>query len=92
MTSIIAYARFVLCFHAAVLKDEPLLEAARSDLGRSVKGKEFAYLLEASYFLTGGPVPDEVPRAAWIDGPEATSARWRQLVQDRRIQIADQEG
>ena len=92
LTSITAYARFVLCFHAAVLDDEPLLETARSDLRRSVKGREFAYLLETSYFLTSEPVPDDVPRAAWIDGTETTSARWRQLVQDRRIQIADREG
>ncbi|WP_123814529.1 ATP/GTP-binding protein [Myceligenerans xiligouense] len=92
LTSITAYARFALCFHAAILADRDMLEAARTELRRSVKGKEFSYLLEASYFLADESVPNDVPRADWIDGPETTRARWRQLVHDRTVQIIDREG
>jgi hypothetical protein len=92
LSSIAAYARFALCFHGAVLEDGSLLTRAREELRRSVKGREFAYLLEASYFLVQETAPDSVPTAEWIDGAETTSARWQQLVQDRRVQIADMEG
>ncbi len=88
LTVIAAYARFVLCFHAAVLDDAVLLATARDELRLSVHGGEFAYLLEASYFLAAETVPTAVPRADWIDGAETTGARWRRLVVDRRRDAA----
>lgn len=57
LSSSIAYARFALCFHAVITGEVSLIATARSQLQRCVRGAEFAYLLELSYFMTGSEPP-----------------------------------
>ncbi|GHE26398.1 ATP/GTP-binding protein [Kitasatospora indigofera] len=88
LTSSAAYARFAVCFDAAITDSPQQLESARQGLLLSVQGAEFAYLLELSYLMTGHRPPEDLPRAHWIDGVQETGARWRRLIDDRRAQLA----
>lgn len=88
LTSSVAYARLAVCFHHAVLADQPALDAARARLRACVNGAEFAYLLEISHFFDGSEPPTDLPRARWIDGTPATAARWAAVTADRRTAIA----
>lgn len=88
LTSSVAYARFAVCFHHAVLADQPALDAARARLRGCVNGAEFAYLLEISHLFDGSEPPSDLPRATWIDGTSATAARWSALTSDRQSAIA----
>ncbi|WP_123666448.1 ATP/GTP-binding protein [Actinocorallia herbida] len=92
LSSCVAYAKFALCFHAAVIGAPDLLRTGREWLGESVRGAEFAYLVELTYFMTGEQAPADLPRARWIDGTEATRARWTGLVLDRRREISGRRG
>ncbi|WP_326600308.1 ATP/GTP-binding protein [Streptomyces sp. NBC_01803] len=87
LSSSIAYARFALCFHAVITGEVSLIATARSQLQRCVRGAEFAYLLELSYFMTGSEPPHHLHRAQWIDGRERTADRWSGLVIGRRRHI-----
>ncbi|MFI0941269.1 ATP/GTP-binding protein [Streptomyces sp. NPDC021020] len=88
LTSSVAYARLAVCFHHAVLADQPGLAAARTRLRGCVNGAEFAYLLEISHFFDGSEPPPDLPRAAWLDGTQATAARWSTLLADRRAAVS----
>lgn len=88
LTSSMAYARLAACFHATVLDDAEALAAAREELRLSVRGAEFAYLLELSYMMAGEDKPPEFPGAQWLDGAQETRGRWRRLIEDRRAQLA----
>ncbi|SHL02479.1 ATP/GTP-binding protein [Actinacidiphila paucisporea] len=87
LTSSVAYARLAVCFHHAVLADQPALETARARLRTCVNGAEFAYLLEISHLLDGSEPPSDLPRATWIDGFPATAARWSAIAADRRAAV-----
>ncbi|MEO3782850.1 hypothetical protein ABGB12_05965 [Actinocorallia sp. B10E7] len=92
LSSCAAYAKFALCFHAAITGSQNLLATGRAWLGESLRGAEFAYLLELTYFMTGEQPPPELPRARWIDGLDETRSRWAWLVQDRRRELRDFRG
>lgn len=92
LTSCVAYARFAACFHAAIVDSADLMGAARAQLQLSVRREEFAYLLELAYLMAGEQVPDDLPRARWIDGVEQTQARWTALVAERRLEILGHTG
>ncbi|EST29291.1 hypothetical protein N566_22370 [Streptomycetaceae bacterium MP113-05] len=87
LSSPAAYARFIVCFHQAVRRDEAGLAAAREGLKRHIRGHEFAYLLELSYLMAPHVPADDVPRARWIDGQEETRDRWARCVDERRQEI-----
>ncbi|RSN67269.1 ATP/GTP-binding protein [Actinomadura sp. WAC 06369] len=87
VSSCAAYARLALCFHAAARESPELMSSARRRLDESVRGEEFAYLMEITYFLTGEDVPDGLPRAHWIGGEARVRAQWSGLVAERRRDI-----
>jgi hypothetical protein len=87
LTSSVAYTRLAVCFHHAVGTDPSALDAARARLRECVRGAEFAYLLEISHFFDGTQPPPELPRASWVDGTQATAARWAAITADRRASI-----
>lgn len=87
LTSPAAYARFATCFHAAVRGDPALLDEARDQLRRHVRGAEFAYLLELSYLMTGELPPADLPRAQWLDGERETRTRWMRCVDERQQEL-----
>lgn len=88
LSSCVAYARFVACFHAAIVGSPALVQDGRARLSECVSGAEFAYLLELAHYLTGKEAPAELPRAVWIDGVEATRNRWMTLVTERRRSLS----
>ncbi|WP_405553714.1 ATP/GTP-binding protein [Streptomyces sp. NBC_01171] len=92
LTSSVAYVHLAACFHAAVLDSPALLEAARDRLATSVRGEEFAYLMELTYLMRGDQRPSELPAAQWLDGVQQTQARWAALVADRRREAAANRG
>jgi hypothetical protein len=87
LSSCAAYASLAVCLHSAVLGSSEEITAARAGLRACVRGEEFAYLLEITYFMVGETPPEDLPRARWIDGAEATQARWQQIVWDRRQEL-----
>lgn len=87
LTSSVAYARLAVCFHHAVRADQSALDAARVRLRSCVNGAEFAYLLEISHFFDSSEPPPDLPRANWIDGTQATAARWAAVAADRRAAL-----
>jgi len=87
LSSSVAYIRFTICFHYAIAADAEGLTRARRRLRECVSGAEFAYLVEISHFLDLSEPPDDLPKAAWIDGLEQTRSRWAQLADDRRMAI-----
>ncbi|MEU2102334.1 hypothetical protein [Nocardia sp. NPDC019255] len=91
LTSPAAYARFAACFHAAILEDPTLVDAALEGLRASVNGDEFAYLMEIAHIMTVTPAPTELPGADWIDGEPTVNTLWTQLVTDRRRELAATE-
>ncbi|GAA2160275.1 hypothetical protein [Actinomadura napierensis] len=92
LSSCMAYARLAVCFDAAVRDSSELMDAARAQLRASVRGEEFAHLMEISYFMTGEDVPSGLPLARWIDGETRTRARWRRLVTERRAELGPHGG
>ncbi|MGW0734435.1 ATP/GTP-binding protein [Streptomyces sp. NPDC002851] len=88
LTSSIAYVRFALCLHAAVLGEPALLSEAREQLRACVRGEEFAYLLELAYLMAGEEPPGDLPRAQWVDEEDQVRARWTSIVDDRRREAA----
>ncbi|MEU6578515.1 ATP/GTP-binding protein [Streptomyces sp. NPDC046805] len=92
LTSSVAYARLAGCFHATVLDSPSLLEEARDRLRTSVRGEEFAYLMELTYLMAGDQPPTELPAAQWLDGVQQTQARWAALVADRRREVSANRG
>ncbi len=92
LTSSIAYVRFAVCLHAAVV-DQPALRAeARERLHECVRGEEFAYLAELSYLMAGEDPPEDLPRAEWMDERSRVRARWVAIVEDRRREAAAHRG
>ncbi|MDH6567090.1 hypothetical protein M2160_002111 [Streptomyces sp. SAI-117] len=74
-----------LGFHHAVHADEVRLNACLARLRETVRGGDYAYYGDIVCFMAGWPLPDDGPsRAQWLDGPERTRARWRDLVTARR--------
>ncbi|ONK11303.1 hypothetical protein STBA_20340 [Streptomyces sp. MP131-18] len=88
LSSSVAYAHLAGCFHAAVLGSPSLLAEARDRLRASVRGEEFAYLLELAHLMAGDPPPPGLPAAQWLDGRQQTQARWTALVADRQREVA----
>lgn len=87
LTSSVAYTRLAVCFHHAVRAEEAALEAARLRLRACVNGVEFAYLVEISHFFDGSRPPLDLPRATWLDGTAATTARWAAVAAERRAAL-----
>ncbi|MDR3083317.1 MAG: hypothetical protein LBV60_20770 [Streptomyces sp.] len=79
-----ARLRLALCFHHAVRADDVALTAALSGLRTHTADGYFAHYAEAAHFLAAVPLPDDWPRARWVDGEAVTRARWRGLVLARR--------
>lgn len=92
LTSSIAYVRFAVCLHAAVLGEPDLQEEARERLHECVRGEEFAYLAELSYLMVGEDPPEDLPRAEWVDEQSRVQARWVAIVDDRRRETAAHRG
>jgi hypothetical protein len=84
LTSSAAYAAFAQAFHFAVANDVAGLTRARAVLRALVRGDEFAYLCEIVDSWLGERAGEPVPAADWVDGTQATAARWRQIVSRRR--------
>ncbi|MFE1596254.1 hypothetical protein [Nocardia sp. NPDC058705] len=87
LTSLAGYARLAGCFHAAVVDSPQLTDHARMLLRDSVKGAEFAYLIEIAYMLTNQDSPSTL-RSDWIEGAVTAKQRWSGLVTDRRAELA----
>ncbi|WP_328387183.1 ATP/GTP-binding protein [Streptomyces sp. NBC_00400] len=92
LTSSVAYVRFAVCLHAAVLGESAPRDEARERLHECVRGEEFAYLVELSYLMAGEEPPADLPRAEWVDERSRVRARWAAIVDDRRREAAAQRG
>ncbi|MFF9819021.1 ATP/GTP-binding protein [Streptomyces sp. NPDC014006] len=86
LTSSAAYAHLALCFHHAVRGSADELATARAALRERVHGAEFAYLVEISHFMDHTEPDLGLPRAAWVDGTDATAERWHAIVANRRAE------
>lgn len=92
LTSIVAYARFAACFHAAIINQPEHMRTAREELRECLRGAEFAYLVEISHMIDNTTPPSDLPRAQWVDGEEETRTRWQRLVTDRRAELTLLDG
>lgn len=92
LTSSVAYVRFAVCLHAAVLGESAMRDEARARLHECVRGEEFAYLAELSYLMAGEEPPADLPRAEWVDERSRVRARWAAIVDDRRREAAAHRG
>ncbi|MFD6401279.1 hypothetical protein [Nocardia sp. NPDC060249] len=90
LTSLAGYARLAACFHAAVVDSPQLSEHAQMLLRESVRGAEFAYLVEIAYMFTNRDSPSTL-RSDWIEGAATAKQRWSGLVTDRRAELAATE-
>jgi len=88
LTSSVAYISFALCLHATIRDSAALVAEARATLARSVRGREFAYLLELTYLAAGEQPPVDLPRAQWLDPVDRVADRWKTIVDDRRRETA----
>ncbi|ALO05688.1 Putative ATP/GTP-binding protein [Streptomyces venezuelae] len=73
-----------LAFHQAVLDDRMALTATMSRLRELTRGGDYAYYIDIAFFMAGLPLPAEHTAPQWLDGEQATRARWRELVTARR--------
>jgi hypothetical protein len=88
LTSSVAYISFALCLHAIILTSPDRTAEARATLTRSVRGREFAYLLELTYLADDDEPPAGLPRARWLDSADQVAERWKTVVDDRRRETA----
>ncbi len=86
LSSILAYARFLACFNAALSSDETRLLAARAALNE-LGAADFRWLDEVVGFWLDAPEPDDGDASDWLGGAAVARDRWRQLAQDRRARL-----
>ncbi|MEU6950072.1 hypothetical protein ABZ957_33350 [Streptomyces sp. NPDC046316] len=70
----------VLDFHQAVLDDQGALTATISRLRALTRNGDFAYCVDIACFMADLPLLAEHAAPRWLDGEQATRARWRELV------------
>lgn len=87
LTSTVAYARFAVCFHAAIGGQPDHIRTARDELRGCLRGAEFAYLVEISHMIDNTTPASDLPRAQWVEGEEETRTRWQRLVAERRAEL-----
>ncbi|MFF4506580.1 hypothetical protein [Streptomyces sp. NPDC001401] len=71
-------------FHQAVLDDHDALAATLARLREQTQNGDYAYYIDIASFMAGLPLPDGHTPPLWLDGEQATRARWRELVTARR--------
>ncbi|MFJ4617365.1 hypothetical protein [Streptomyces sp. NPDC088812] len=80
-----AKLQLALCFHHAVLDAHNDLTAGIGRLCELTQSGDYAYYVDIAHFMVGLPLPEQAPRARWIDGEERTRERWRNIVIRRRL-------
>ncbi|MFE3770796.1 ATP/GTP-binding protein [Streptomyces sp. NPDC059122] len=78
-----ATLELAVCFHHAVLDDAEQVAASLDRLQQATSSGDYAYYGDIAHFMAGLPLAD-VSRAQWLDGEQATRARWRTLVTARQ--------
>ncbi|NUK11157.1 ATP/GTP-binding protein, partial [Streptomyces lunaelactis] len=84
LTSVTPTLELALAFHQAVLDDYDALTATISRLRELTRGADFAYYVDIASFMADLPLPAGHAAPQWLDGEQATRARWRELVTARR--------
>ncbi|MEU3048480.1 hypothetical protein ABZ705_18545 [Streptomyces sp. NPDC006984] len=79
-----AKLQLALCFHHAVLDAHNDLAAGITRLCELTQSGDYAYYVDIAHFMASLPIPEQAPRAGWIDGEERTRERWRNIVIRRR--------
>ena len=70
--------------HHAALDAHHDLAAGIARLRELTQSGDYAYYVDIAHLMAGLPIPEQAPRARWIDGEERTRERWRNIVIRRR--------
>lgn len=73
-----------VAFHQAVLDDDQALNATIARLREQTSDGTHAYYIDITHFTAGLQLPADHTPPRWLDGEEATRARWRAMVTARR--------
>ncbi|GGO58863.1 ATP/GTP-binding protein [Streptomyces lasiicapitis] len=84
LTSSAPTLELALAFHQAVLDDQDGLAATIDRLREQTRGGDYTYYTDIASFMAGLPLPADHTPPRWLDGDQATRARWRALVTARR--------
>ncbi|MEU9291989.1 hypothetical protein AB0D57_47300 [Streptomyces sp. NPDC048275] len=84
LTSMTPTLELALAFHQAALEDRDGLSAAISRLRELTRDGDYAYYVDIAHFMADLSLPAEHTAPRWLDGEQATRARWQTLVTDRR--------
>lgn len=84
LTSMTPTLELALAFHQAVLNDHDGLNATISRLHELTGGGDYAYYVDIACFMAGLPLPADHTAPQWLDGEQATRARWHDLISTRR--------
>ncbi|MFD7324828.1 hypothetical protein ACFV9D_27705 [Streptomyces sp. NPDC059875] len=82
LTSMTSTLELALAFHQAVMDAQGALTATISRLRGLTRNGDFAYYIAS--FMADLPLPAGHVAPRWLDGEQATRARWRELVTTRR--------
>ncbi|MER5535378.1 hypothetical protein [Streptomyces mirabilis] len=87
LTSMTPTLELALAFHQAVQEDRDGLSATISQLRELAQDGHHAYYIDIALFMADLPLPAEHTAPQWLDGEQATSERWHELVTARREQL-----
>ncbi|MCX4673610.1 ATP/GTP-binding protein [Streptomyces sp. NBC_01381] len=84
LTSMTPTLELAAAFHQAVLDDHDRLSTTVSRLRELTGGRDYAYYVDIACFMADLPLPADHTAPQWLDGEQATRARWHDLVSSRR--------
>ncbi|WP_432197110.1 ATP/GTP-binding protein [Streptomyces sp. bgisy027] len=90
LTSMAPTLELASAFHQAVRDDHDALDATLTRLREQTRDGDYAYYVDIASFMAGLPLPADHTTPHWLDGEQATRARWRTLVTARQHRLHNQ--
>ncbi|MGW1910332.1 ATP/GTP-binding protein [Streptomyces sp. NPDC002076] len=87
LTSMTPTLELAAAFHQAVLDDHDALAATLARLREQTQNGDYAYYIDIACFMAALPLPADHTGPRWLDGEQATRARWRTLVTARQHRL-----
>ncbi|WP_309505960.1 ATP/GTP-binding protein [Streptomyces pyxinicus] len=91
LTSITPTLELAAAFDQAVRDDQEALAATVTRLREQTRNGDYAYYIDIAAFMAGLPLPAGHTGPQWLDGEQATRARWRGLVTARQYRLRNHQ-